>query len=82
MHTCITQELSEAELRRAIASYVALQAEHSAALRDQWAELLPDLELPPPPAAFSRRSRSRFETSSPVASSRRGTQKSSSSPST
>ena len=43
-----------AELRRAIASYVALQAEHSAALRDQWAELLPDLDagapLPPPPA--------------------------------
>ena len=40
--------------RRAIASYVALQAEHSAALRDQWAELLPDLDagapLPPPPA--------------------------------
>ena len=46
--------LRAAELRRAIASYVALQAEHSAALRDQWAELLPDLEagapLPPPPA--------------------------------
>ena len=46
--------LRAAELRRAIASYVALQAEHSAALRDQWAELLPDLDagapLPPPPA--------------------------------
>ena len=46
--------LRAAELRRVIASYVALQAEHSAALRDQWAELLPDLEaevpLPPPPA--------------------------------
>ena len=46
--------LRAAELRRAIASYVALQAEHSAALRDQWAELLPDLEagapLPPPAA--------------------------------
>ena len=42
--------LRAAELRRAIASYVALQAEHSAALRDQWAELLPDLELSPPPA--------------------------------
>ena len=43
--------LRAAELRRAIASYVALQAEHSAALRDQWAELLPDLDagsLPPP----------------------------------
>ena len=46
--------LRAAELRRAIASYVALQAEHSAALRDQWAELLPDLDagapLPPPAA--------------------------------
>ena len=46
--------LRAAELRRAIASYVALQAEHAAALRDQWAELLPDLDagapLPPPPA--------------------------------
>ena len=46
--------LRAAELRRVIASYVALQAEHSAALRDQWAELLPDLEagapLPPPAA--------------------------------
>ena len=45
--------LRAAELRRAIASYVALQAEHSAALRDQWAELLPYLDagaLPPPPA--------------------------------
>ena len=43
--------LRAAELRRVIASYVALQAEHSAALRDQWAELLPDLDagsLPPP----------------------------------
>ena len=48
-------EPEAAELRRAIASYGALQAEHSAALRDQWAELLPDLDagappLPPPPA--------------------------------
>ena len=46
--------LRAAELRRAIASYVALQAEHSAALRDQWAELLPDLDAgapPPPPPA-------------------------------
>ena len=47
--------LRAAELRRAIASYVALQAEHSAALRDQWAELLPEIgegapPLPPPPA--------------------------------
>ena len=41
--------LRAAELRRAIASYVALQAEHSAALRDQWAELLPDLEAAAPP---------------------------------
>ena len=41
--------LRAAELRRAIASYVALQAEHSAALRDQWAELLPDLETGAPP---------------------------------